>query len=246
MELKDRLRDEWTALAPEWIEAVTVGGDRNIHRVGLLDAWMLEAVGEVSGLTVIDLGCGEGRFSRMLAEQGARVTGLDLCEPLIDYARKLRLKDEEYVLGHMEDLASIGSDSFDLAVSYITLVDVPDLKRATEEAFRVLRPGGRFVVCNLQSMVTAGNGWIKHNQVKLHYKLDDYFDESTRQIANIDLTNFHRTLSMYLNTFLAAGFAMEGLREPRPTAAQVAQYPELGDELRVPTFIIYLLQKPPK
>ena len=99
---------------------------------------MLDAVGDVSGLNVIDLGCGEGRFSRMMAESGAKVTGLDLCEPLIDQARKLRIKDEEY-------LESIDSDSFDLAVSYITLVDIPDLKRATEEAFRVLRPGGRLI-----------------------------------------------------------------------------------------------------
>jgi 2-polyprenyl-3-methyl-5-hydroxy-6-metoxy-1,4-benzoquinol methylase len=53
---------------------------------GLLDPWMLDAVGDVSGLSVIDRGCGEGRFSRMMAESGAKVTGLDLCESLIDQA----------------------------------------------------------------------------------------------------------------------------------------------------------------
>ena len=213
---------------------------------GLLDPWMLDAVGDVSGLSVIDLGCGEGRFSRMMAESGAKVTGLDLCEPLIDQARKLRIKDEEYLLGDMEYLESIDSDSFDLAVSYITLVDIPDLKRATEEAFRVLRPGGRFVVCNLQSMVTAGNGWVKHNNVKLHFRLDDYFDEGARLLpmGASGLTNFHRTLSTYLNAFLAAEFTFEGIKEPTPTAAQVPEYPELKDECRVPNFIIYLLGRP--
>lgn len=146
-DLKRRLRAQWAVMADEWIAAVEMGGDRNAHREGLLDPWMLDAVGDVLGLDVIDLGCSEGRFSRMLAERGARVTGLDLSKRFIEYAAEHRAKDEEYIRGDMEALSGIGDASFDLAVSYITLVDVPDHESAIGEAFRVLRPKGRFVVC---------------------------------------------------------------------------------------------------
>ena len=138
--LKETLRAQWAAMAQEWIEGVELGCTRNAHREGLLDSWMLDAVGDVSGLDVVDLGCGEGRFSRMLAERGAQVIGLDLNERFIEYANGHRVKEERYVLGDMEDLAYFADGNFDLAVCYITLDDVPDHERAIGEAFRVLRP----------------------------------------------------------------------------------------------------------
>ena len=100
---------------------------------------------------MIDLGCGEGRFSRMLAERGAVVTGVDLCSPFIEFANNHRFSNEAYLIGDMEDLHETPGDEFDLAVSYVTLVDVPDIRSAVGEAFRVLRRGGRFVACNLHT-----------------------------------------------------------------------------------------------
>ena len=244
MGLKDRLREQWAALADTWIEFTSSG--RNVYRDGLLDSWMLDAIGDVAGQDIIDLGCGEGRFSRMMAERGAKVTGLDFSERFIDFARANRFDDEEYVVGDMEDLNGIPDQGFDLAVSYVNLVDVPDFRRAVEEAYRVLRPEGRFIVCNLQPMVTAGNGWIKHANEKLHFKLDDYFDEGIRvmRISGHEIDNFHRTLSSYVNSFIRTGFVIEGLREPKPSPQQVEDYPDVADNLRVPLFIIYMLKKP--
>lgn len=244
MELKDRLKEQWAALADTWIEFTSNGGDP--HRQGLLDSWMLDAIGDVTRQDVVDLGCGEGRFSRMMAERGAKVTGLDLNERFIDFARANQFDDEEYVVGDMENLSGSPDQSFDMAVSYITLVDVPDFRRAVEDAYRVLRHEGLFVVCNLQPMITAGNGWIKHVNEKLHFKLDDYFDESVRvvRISGYEIHNFHRTLSNYVNSFVKAGFVVEGLKEPMPSPQQVEKYPDVADNLRVPLFIIYMLRNP--
>ena len=124
MDLKEQMRSEWAELAEEWIEAARIGGDRNPHREGMLDSWMLDAVGDVSGQRVIDLGCGEGRFSRMLAERDAVVTGIDLCEPFVEYAKANRVRDEDYSVGDMADLSAFEEAGFDMAVSYLTLVDV--------------------------------------------------------------------------------------------------------------------------
>ncbi|MCX6376241.1 MAG: class I SAM-dependent methyltransferase [Armatimonadetes bacterium] len=244
--MDDTLKTEWSGIADEWIRRLNTQGDT--YREGVLDSCMLEAIGDVSGLQVVDLGCGEGRFSRMLTERGAHVTGVDLCPRFVEYAEAHKAGDETYVVGDMERLGGSGDESFDLAVSYLSLVDVVNLGSAVREAHRVLRPGGRFVVCNLHPMSTAGNCWVKdENGNKLHFRLDNYFDESGRDMKMCGgmVTNFHRTLGTYLNTFLDVGFRLDGIREPRPSPEQVAQYPDTDDLLRVPHFIIYLLRKEP-
>ena len=60
----EHLRREWVEMAPYWIEEARAGGD--LSRKGLLDAYMLAACGDVQGLRILDCGCGEGRFCRML------------------------------------------------------------------------------------------------------------------------------------------------------------------------------------
>lgn len=243
--LKDDLKAQWEAMAEDWIrQAQDV---ENSHREAMLDGWMLDAVGEVSGCKVIDLGCGEGRFSRILTQRGAVVTGVDLCRPLIQFAEDHRVSNEVYLIGDMEGLNEVPNDEFDLAVSYVTLVDVPDMRSAVSEAFRVLRRGGRFVVCNLHPMVSANPGWIKQGNRQIHYPVDRYFDEGERNISRLEdmpWTNFHRTLSTQFHTFLGVGFTVEDIREPKPTAEQAARYPVVSDNLRVPEFIIYNLRKP--
>ena len=56
------------------------------------------------------------------------VTGVELCRSFIEFAKNHRVSDEAYLIGDMEDLHEVPSDEFDLAVSYVTLVDVPDMR----------------------------------------------------------------------------------------------------------------------
>lgn len=242
----DRLRREWRTLAPAWIREVREG--RNAARRGLLDPAMLEACGDVTGLRVLDCGCGEGRFCRMLVERGAAyVLGVDLCEPMIDAARELASGRDAYRVADVQDLSFLGDGEFDLAVSYLNQCDVPDHAANNREVFRVLRPGGRFVVANVHPMRSAAGSWLRDaNGNKLHYILDRYFDEGERRwtMLGVEFTNFHRTLATCINGFLGAGFVLERLIEPTVSQAALAAYPELDDELRVPNFIIYVLRKP--
>ena len=243
MELEERLRTQWTEAVQDWIET-----DQSI-RTGMLDTWMLEALGDVSGKSVIDIGCGEGRFSRLLSEMGAAVTGVDLTEALIERARSVGSKRETYLVGDAEDLEGIADESFDLAVSYIVLVDLLDYRRSIREAYRVLRPGGKFVVCNVHPMRTASKsivGWIRDSSGKLFYPVDNYTEEGEREFLwwGGPFINMHRTISSYVSAFLDVGFVLEALQEPIPSEEQLAEHPHFDDELRVPNFIIYVLKKP--
>lgn len=241
MDLEQQLRVQWTEHVQDWLQQ-----DQSI-RTGMLDSWMLEALGDINGLGVLDIGCGEGRFCRLLAGLGANVTGVDLTEALIQQARASAGQRERYLIGNAEDLAGMDDASFDLATSYIVLVDVLDYERSIQAAFRVLKPGGRFVVCNIHPMRMAQpNGWIRQGDRKLFYPVDDYTEEGPREFEwwGETFVNMHRTLASYIVAFLEAGFVLDGLYEPTPSDAQLAANPGFADEFRVPNFIVYALRKP--
>lgn len=239
------LNQEWIDLAPAWIKEARQGA--NPTRTGLLDKPMLEACGNVEGLRVVDCGCGEGRFCRLLVERGAAyVLGLDLCAPMIEAARELQAERDEYRVADVQDLSFLGDGTFDLAVSYLNQCDLPDFEANNREVFRVLRPGGRFIVANLHPMLSAVGAWHRtEDGKKLHVVLDRYFEETERHwmMMGVEFTNFHRSLSTYIRSFLNAGFAITDIIEPTVTSEQVKVYPQLEDELRVPNFIIYVLSK---
>lgn len=239
------LVQQWRVLASNWIKE---SRGPNPTRNGLLDKPMLEACGDVSGLRVLDCGCGEGRFSRIMVSRGAKyVLGLDSCEPMIEAARELESGVDEYRVADVQDLGFIDNGTFDVIISYLNQCDLPDFASNTREVFRVLKPGGRFIIANLHPMRSATGRWHKDQTGrKLHVILDRYFDESERlwEIWGEDLTNFHRSLSTYLNGFLDAGFVIARVVEPSVALSDLKQYPELEDELRVPNFIIYVLDKP--
>lgn len=245
---RDDLSREWLALSPAWIKEVREG--RNSHRNGLLDRPMLEACGSVAGLTILDCGCGEGRFCRMLVDQGARyVLGLDLCAPMIAAAKERQSAHAAYRVADVQDLGFLEDETFDLVVSYLNQCDLPNFNANNREVFRVLRRGGRFVVANLHPMRSAGGSWQRTpDGKKQHVILDNYFEEGARHwnMMGVALTNFHRSLSTYTRGFRDAGFSIEGIVEPTVSAESLALYPELDDELRVPNFIIYVLCKPSK
>ena len=243
--LETLLRAQWTEAAQDWIET------EQVARTGMLDSWMLDVLGDVSSKKVIDIGCGEGRFCRILSDGGAVMTGVDLTEELVERARELGSDKETYLVGDAQDLDGVPDDDFDLAVSYIVLVDLYDYQKSIREAYRVLRPGGRFVVCNLHPMRTASInfvGWIRDSSSKLFHPVDNYTEEGPREFQfpwlGRPFIYMHRALSSYVSAFLDAGFALEALQEPIPTEMQLAEHPEFDDEPRVPNFVIYVLKKP--
>ena len=210
---------------------------------------MIETLGDVTGLRIVDLGCGEGRFCRMLCERGVSYTlGIDLCEEMIEGARAQKHFDaEDYLVGNIETLDGVEADSFDIAVSYVSLVDVEDFDGVVASSFRVLKPGGRFIVCNLAPMATAMNKRITDpDGTRTAFRVDHYLDEGPRvcRIMGLELTNFHRTLSTQINGFLNAGFVLKGVREPFPDKEDLVRFPELTNELRAPGFVIFDLLKP--
>ncbi len=97
---------------------------------------------------VIDIGCGYGASARLLAENyGAAVTAITMSAVQYAFAQGTAPGPElTYILGNWYSL-EFASDSFDLAIAIESGEHMPDKVEFARRAYRVLRPGGRFVLC---------------------------------------------------------------------------------------------------
>ena len=225
----------WASSAQAYIEFQD-RGDRN--RTELLDPVMLRLCGGVRGLDVLDIGCGEGRFSRMLAERGGRVSGIDLTAAMV-HAAQGRGSGAGYAVASAEVLP-FADACFDLAVSYITLVDIVDFRAAIRESARVLRPGGQLVAANL-GFVTAAEPWLRDDDGKRLYRpMDRYVEERSRTYdwSGMCIVNWHRPLSAYMLAYLDAGLTLREFLEPVPGDQALRDDPWCEDWFRIPEFTV--------
>ena len=108
----------------------------------------LRLLGTVAGKRVLDLGCGTGRASAVLAQQGAHVIGLDPSTELLTAARRHASQagiKVEFHQGDLADLAFMRADSVDLVFSAWAIGGAPDLNRVFRQVHRVLKQGTPFV-----------------------------------------------------------------------------------------------------
>ncbi len=129
----------WDESAAAWIADMGEAGD--FGRKHVLDSAMLSRLRGRGFRRALDVGCGEGRFCRRMQDLGIAPVGIDPTDALLHRARAC---DPEgvYLPGRAESLP-FADGAFDLVVSYLTLIDIPDIRAAIPEMARVLAPGGR-------------------------------------------------------------------------------------------------------
>ena len=172
----------------------------------------------------------------MLSQAGIPATGIDPTVSLLERARELD-PDSPYLEAVAEYLP-FEDDSFDLVVSYLSLIDIPDFRAGIAEMTRVLAKGGVLLVANLQSFATARPSgytpeqglWVEDGGVPHHWGFDDYMTERPQEVAweDIRITNWHRPMSAYMSAFLSAGLTLTSFEEPPYTGQskeRAALYP---------------------
>jgi SAM-dependent methyltransferase len=232
------MSSDWDRSAEAWLSAMSDQGDW--ARTGVLDRVMIERVSLASPSRVLDVGCGEGRFVRLVTGPGRRITGIDPTRALVEAARR-RDPGGDYHVGGAESLPFPDS-SFDLVVSYLSLIDIEQLGRAVAEMVRVLAPGGKLLLSNLASHNSAGQ-WLKGETGEaVGYLIDRYLEERPirQQWQGIDIVNWHRPLSAYMRLFLGHGLRLTWFDEPAPANGED---PAAAKFVRAPWFVAMEWQK---
>ena len=213
-------------------------------REHVLDPVMLGRVAAGRFANALDVGCGEGRFCRMLKAAGVVATGIDPTRQLVEAARR-RDPSGDYRLGRAERL-EFEPASFDLVVSYLTLVDIADFRTAISEMARVLKPGGSLLIANLTGFTSAcaAEGWVRDEAGgRLHFPVDRYLDEFSFWLewAGIRIENWHRPLAAYMAALLESGLHLAVFLEPEPVSGEA---PRRENYRRVPWFVVMEWRRP--
>jgi malonyl-CoA O-methyltransferase len=155
---------------------------------------VLSLLPDLTGLTVLDAGCGTGRYLRALRALGAAPIGLDLSSAMLARAR-----DVTPLVARANICAlPIDSTCVDVIVCGLALGDVPHLELALAELARVLRPGG-CVIYSVVHPVGGGAGWART------------FDAGGRQVA---INSFWHSVEEHRQACAAAGLRVTAWQEP--------------------------------
>lgn len=202
-------------------------------------AALLDLVGDPSGTRVLDVACGHGRISRLLADRGADVTGVDLSGELIAKARADEAAQPRGIRYLHADVASqdwldgpdrldgLDERPFDSAVCSFGLSDIDDLDGALASVALAVRPGGCFVFSILHPCFAGGRdvagAWPANASYydERWWRPDDPLSTLRRQVgAN------HRMLSTYFNALRRHALQVDHLAEPAPADDWAADRPD--------------------
>ena len=228
------MRAAWDAEASNWVRwAREPGHDHFFWRLGL--PALLELL-PAPGRRTLDLACGEGRVSRVLAERGHDVVGVESSPALAAAAREAAPGIE--VLDGDAAALPLADGAVDLVVCSMALLNFDDMDGAVREAARVLEPGGRlcFTTVHPWNSLKAGEDYFAEHT---------YAETRTRGGLAMTFTDRHRPLGALARAFERAGLLIEALREPVPDAAHVAAFGSVEQWTRRPVFLAGRVLRPP-
>jgi len=230
--------------------------DEEFFHKYVINPTLLDLLGDVKGKVVLDVACGEGHFSRKLAEQAKgdiQIIGIDASKRLIDIAQKKNQPFSHSIrfqVGDASRLEGLSSNSFDAAICNMALMFIKPFEETIQEVARVLKPQGLFVLSLLHPcFLTPGSGWIvedspeKGKGKRIGWKTDNYhlrlvYHGVMTECDTKETYYFCRTLEDYFRALGKSGFVVTGLREPLPPKELMEKRPNLRGEEKRSIFLI--------
>lgn len=202
----------------------------------------------LSGLRIVDLGCGYGWFCRWARDQGAaQIEGLDISDRMLERAREMT--DDEGICYHRQDLQTLTlpPESCELVYSSLALHYLPDVTPLLSTIYQALTPGGTLLFSAEHPVYTAplSQEWTEDKNGLKSWPVNHYQHEGER-VSNWfadGVIKQHRKLSTWINQLVAAGFVVEHLDEWGPAPEQVTAQPSLVEEKERPMIFILRARK---
>ncbi len=211
-------------------------------------AQLLSMLGDLKRKSVLDYGCGTGKFTKILARDAESVMGVDSSEVMIELAWRYN-RDRFFLPWHSSLLKM--TVAFDIAVSsfvYCTISSEKELDRITQEIYLSLKTGGTFNILDPH----PDSGGFQFTSC-FREKPPQYISGTPIEVHLKGLTepiiDYWRSKEDYIEILRKAGFLVEKISEPILDDVVSQHYffenaIELGDEIKHPPFILIQARKP--
>jgi ubiquinone/menaquinone biosynthesis C-methylase UbiE len=250
----------WNKIASTWTAMARAGYD--FYRDHFNTPAFMDFLPDVRGLQGLDIGCGEGYNTRLLAGRGAVMAAIDISEVFVHHAAEIPPERHMIDYGVASAVRLPFSEiTFDFATGFMSFMDIPEIEDVLMEIARVLRPSG-FVQFSISHPCfdTAHRVNLRNREgLTFAIEVGDYFRNLNGEMVEFNkpasqaakdgfplmrIPRFTRTISQWINALLDAGLIIERVNEPRPTDEQVQECPGLQDAQVVSYFLHIRARKP--
>ena len=212
----------------------------------------LKLFGDLKGKKLLDLGCGGGQTSVFFAKKGATVTGIDFSQKQIDFAKELAEEEKlkiSFLQGKIENLSVFKGCTYDLINSSHAIHYVRNLQECFDEAFRVLKPGGKFVFSvshPLNHITETKDGCLIIKRSYFQKGKYEWNWEYPKKGMKYHMYLYTRKVSDYFAALKKSGFIIEDLLEPKTDLDKNSPWysQEEPEEEMIPGALIFGARKP--
>ncbi len=205
-----------------WYDAL-LEGESDTYQSKVILPNLMRVLNLSRGERVLDIGCGQGFFTRACTAAGAHATGADISKELIELARAHSTKDVSFYAAPSHALPFAKDASFDTVLIVLAIQNIEKMTETFAEAARVLAPGGRlvFVVNHPTFRVPKRSSWGYDESESVQYRRVDRYLSGEK--VKIDMhpgkkggehtISYHRSLQDISKALRKNGFAIAGIEE---------------------------------
>ena len=228
--LARQAHEAWERKAAFWDEKM---GEGNAFQRVLIGPATEQLLQVRPGETVLDVACGNGVFSRRLAQLGARVVAIDFSEKFVELAKARTEKTGcgvEYLVTDATDekqMLTLGEGRFDAAVCNMALMDMAIIDPLMRALRRLLKPNGRFVFSVQHPAFNSNAVTLVLEEEDREGALVETYSVKVSSYLHVPPgmgggmpgepvphPYFHRPLSELFGACFRAGFVVDGMEEP--------------------------------
>lgn len=232
-------KESWDGFAEEYHGLVSDSGD--IYHETYLNPLVLKLLGNVKSKKVLDLACGNGYFSKILANKGAIVTGVDYSEKMISIAKDNAKDNLKFFVGSSSNMDFLEDDSFDFVVSNVAFHDIKEISETIKECSRIVKDGHKLVFSiphpafYLSKRIKENNEYFK--KIRKYISVSEIDHPSSFQ----DIKHYHRPIEYYMELLFNNDFVVSGFHEvtTRHSGGEALEEGSLLDfKKEIPTFLV--------
>jgi Predicted methyltransferase (contains TPR repeat) len=206
-----------------------------------------ELLNDLTGLRILDLGCGNAAFGLEALQQGCQsYLGIDGSHKMIEAAKKKLARAAGRVVCESMETWDYPPHQFDLITSRLALHYIQEIEPVFAKVYQALVEGGRFIFSIEHPVITSCDRAWQTVGPRQDWIVDDYFETGPRVTAWMggEVIKYHRTIEDYFTALHATGFVIDALRESRPQRARFQNEATYERRKRIPLMVFFSAYRP--
>ncbi len=225
---KENITEEWDDIAKYRFEQIKNGKD--ISYKYILIPSIIKLLKDCNRKKIIDIGCGQGFLTKLLAKNSNEIVGIDISGNNIILAKRN--------CNNISNITLINSDiesyfkearknKFSTVIANMFLMTVQNLDKIIDEIASIIKPSGHFIFTITHPFFWSYY-WQYNNKDWFNYKEEIIIEADFRiskEYLDKTTTHVHRSLEKYVNCLFKSGFLIEKILEPFPIKKLAEKYP---------------------